>query len=142
LKLSDGGVAERFGALAVGDVAVVERDAFVGGDDMDINPYVERRVEVFDALGDAGLHDVPVRALKIGADGFWKELPMGFGVDVGGLEPTDASGFGVGVRDGPVGVTAEDRFWELRNKTRQVVVLGIALAPKLGPAIEKDRRFI
>ena len=110
LKLTDGGVAERFGALAVGDVTIVESDTFVGGDDVDVDPDVEGRVEVLDVLGNASLHDVAVGAFEVGADGFGEELPVGLGVDVGGLEAADADGFGVCVGDGPVGVAAEDGF--------------------------------
>ncbi len=108
LQLTDGDVAERFGGLAVGDVAVVKGNAIVDGEDVDVDPEVERRIEVLDVLSDACLHDVAIGTLDLGSDGVRKELPMGFVVDVGGKNAADAHGFSVRVGDDPVGVEAED----------------------------------
>lgn len=108
LELTCGGVVEGNGAFAIGDVAVVEANAPVDGEDVDVDPEVERFVEVFDLLGNARLHDDAVGVFEIGADGFRKKLPVGLGVDVGGLEATDLNSFGVGEGDEPVAVEAED----------------------------------
>ena len=106
LQLADSDVAEQFGVFAVGDIAVIEGNAFVSGEYVDVDPDAERRIEVLDVLRDATLHDAAIGVLDLGTDSVWKELPMGSVADVGGKNAADPDGFGVRVGNDPVAIEA------------------------------------
>src|SRR5207302_11152507 len=138
LQLADGLVAHAFSVLASGNVAIVEGDAVLGGKNVDVKPGAERVVKVLGLLRDASMHDVMANPFKFGTQNFGEQLPVRFAVDLSGQNAADPDGLGVGVSDYPVAVEAEQSLRNLRDKTRQIVVLSVGLAPETSAPIDRD----
>ena len=141
-ELADGVVAKVFGMFASGDVAVVEGDAVVGRKDVNVKPGVHAFGEVLASLRDAGVHGLVEEAFEFGAKGVGEELPVSLAVDIDGLDAANSDGFGVGVGDDPLSVEAKDGFGNLRDETREGIILCIGLTPETSAAIDRDSRGI
>ena len=112
LELVRGGFACGFGALAVGDLAVVEGDAAFEGKDVDVGPDVEGRIVVLEVLGDAG-HGAAGVDFELGVEGLGEYLPEGFAIDVGGGQAAESASLGVGEGDAVVAIKKDKGVWEL-----------------------------
>jgi hypothetical protein len=106
------GVAQGFGAFARAVVAIVEHQAVRNGQDRDVEPDVEGSVEVLDVAVRAGLHAAAVALFDLGADGLGEELPVGFAVEVLGLDAAEAARLFVCEEDAPIVVKDEYRIGE------------------------------
>ncbi len=138
-ELVGGCVAEKLGALAIGDIAEVDGDAFVHGEDVDIEPDIVRLAEVFDMGGNAGLHDGAIGSFELCAHHLRKELPMALVAQMGGPDPADSEGFIVCKGDAPLAVKADNRFGHLAEEAGQIVAPGVFGAP--ASALPFDGRF-
>ena len=128
-ELADGGVSKEFGAFPVGDVVIVEDDAFVRGKDKDVEPGIEALGVVLDTPLFACPHDFAVEVVRdryreMGKISHNVLLPSrSEGVDLA----TMADLF-ICVGDEPVSVNAENAFGDLGQQPGKALVPNVFLA--------------
>jgi hypothetical protein len=129
-ELADGGVAKEFGAFSVGNVVIVEGNAFVGWVDGDVKPGVDAFGVVLDVAFFACRHDVAIELLEISAEEVWVNLPVRpLAVYVGWSDATAETCFLVGKGYLPVSIDADDSFRDLSKKAGEALVSDVVLAP-------------